>query len=216
MTYLYFRVASLLNVALSIMITFMLMLKFDDNRVADFLTAPEICDGFCLLGIRPGTTTLGEALSYLETHAWVESVELSAPGTGYGQIRWLWSGQQPDLIDDTNLGRITFYWVEDELNAPAFSDVKIQTIAIYTDLRMALLQNRYGPPDSGLATIRLDGNSIGYSAAYHVRGSTISLSTILPCPVNLMSYWNAVTKITVSMGQGTSQYVPPVEMVKMC
>jgi hypothetical protein len=80
---------------------------------------------------------------------------------------------------------------------------------------MPVLQDRLGLPDSGAALIRLDG-SLGYAAAYAVQGSTISLSTSMPCPVNLMSYWNTATKITMSIGQGTSEYVPPTAMVKIC
>lgn len=209
------RTVFLLNILVSLAIIIVLVVPYTDSQLRAFVTDPQNCAGECLLGIRPGTTTVSEAVEYLQTNAWVESAQLSAPGTGYGQIRWLWSGQQPTLIDESYPGRITFYWDEEEINAPPLEEARVETISIATRIRMFTLQEWYGAPDSGIAGIRPDG-WLGYSAAYHKRGTTVSMSSTIPCPVNLMSYWGVWAKLSISIGQGTSTYVPPTEMVKIC
>ena len=80
---------------------------------------------------------------------------------------------------------------------------------------MDTLQAWFGKPYSGTANFRPDQN-LGYSATYRAYGSTLQLSTIMPCPIDLLSYWNARTTMTLSVDHGTSQYVAPGEMVKMC
>ncbi len=215
MVHLFLRLASLLIVLLSFTLVVVRVIPYDDNQLHAFLTLAENCDGQCLMNIHPGTTTLSEAMEQLQSNTWVEKTDLSASGAGYGQIRWQWSGQQPALIDASHPGRVTFYWDEEEQNGPTLDDTLIQTISIYTFIRMYSLQEWFGKPDSGTATIRPDGG-LGYSAAYHAGGSTIVLSAVMPCPTNLMSYWNAWTRLSINVGRGTSTYVLPVEMVKLC
>jgi len=215
MTRFCFRTALRLMALFSIAVATILAVPYRDSQLQTFVTAPDICEGECLLGIHAGFTTVGEAMAYLQAHSWVERTQLSAAGAGFGQIRWWWSGRQPDFIDDRHPGRITFYWDNEENGGQKLDDTKVETIAIYTRIRMPSLQKQFGAPDSGTAVIRLDG-SLGYSAAYPVRGGTLSLSTVLSCPASLLSYWNAGTKVTLSIGYGTSQYVPPAEMVKIC
>jgi hypothetical protein len=209
------RTSFYLTVPLVLVVAVVMLIPYDDSRPISFIAAAENCTGTCILGINPGTTRVGEALEHLQSHAWVADVELHAPGTGYGQISWLWSGQQPELIDDSHPGRMTFYWDENEINSPDLHGSLVETISIYTRIRMAHLQSWFGTPDSGTASVRPDGQ-LGYSAAYHRPGSTTSLSTFMPCPVNLMSYWNAHTRIAISIGHGTSDYVSPPDMVRIC
>jgi hypothetical protein len=215
MGYSILRIAAWLTGLFSFTIVIARFIPYDEGQIHAFISAPENCGGECLFGIRPGTTTLGETLDFLYAHPWVESVQLTAPGNGYGQIRWEWNGKQPTAIDGNRAGRITFYWDREEQNAPEMNDTLIQTIAIHTRLRMFSLQQWFGKPSTGTASIRLDG-SLGYSAAYQVQGRTIVLTTILPCPISLMNFWNAQTQISMSIGRGTSTFVPPVEMVKLC
>lgn len=188
---------------------------YDESQLQAFMTSPDNCTGPCLLGIRPGKMTVKAALKILEAHPWVQSTQLSAPGNGYGQIRWQWSGAQPKLIDDTYPGRITFYWDEAESGGHSLRDSKIETIAVQTNIRMYSLQAWYGRPNTGTAGFRFD-KTMGYSAGYHFLGTTIILSSTMLCPVSLLTYWNARTVITVSIGWGTSTFVPPTDMVKMC
>jgi hypothetical protein len=215
MVHLFLRIVFPLVILLSLAVAFILAAPYDDSELRAFMTTSENCGGECLLGIRPGRTTVGEAMRQLRVHIWVEDAELSASGGGYGQILWLWSGLQPAVIDDSHPGRITFYWDAGEANAPELNDTRIQTISIYTEIRMFSLQDWLGTPDSGSANIRPDGG-LGYSAAYPVRGGTVSLSTTMPCPTSLMTYWDAWTRLSLSIGRGSSSYVSPLEMVNLC
>jgi hypothetical protein len=209
------RIAFALITMLSLAVVALLAAPYDDSQLRAFVTAPENCGGDCLLGLRPGATTLGEAMQQLQTHTWVESTQLSASGAGYGQILWRWSGRQPESIDTSHPGRVTFYWDEDENNGLELNDIPILTISVYTQLRMYSLQDWFGTPDSGNASFRPDGE-LSYSAAYPIRGGSLVLSTTMPCPTSLMSYWNAWTKLSMSIGRGTSDYVSPLDMVHLC
>ncbi len=187
----------------------------DDTVLSSFITGPDNCSGNCLLGLLPGKTTVSEALDQLGQHPWVTATHMAANGQGYGQIRWEWSGQQPGFIDDSYLGRITFYWDDEAPSAPTLSDTVIQTIAITTLVPMDRFVKWYGQPDFGTAAFRPD-MELGYSAAYSISAATLMLTTILPCPVNLLTYWQAPTKIMLSIGHGTSVYVPPAQMTRAC
>jgi hypothetical protein len=209
------KLASLLSGLLTLFMIVVFTISYDESQLQAFMTASENCTGPCLLGIRPSKVTVNDTMQILESHPWVESARLSASGNGYGQIRWQWSGQQPAMIDASYAGRITFYWETDDPNPPSLDNTIIQTISIQTYLRMYSLQDWYGMPNSGTTNLRAD-MVLGYSAGYHNPGTTISVSSIMPCPVNFLSYWNTRTLITVSIGWGTSIYTPPFEMVKLC
>jgi hypothetical protein len=204
-----------LIVVFSLTVSANLALPFEDHQPAILLTEAENCLGACLMGIRPGTTTLGQAMASLQNHDWVDSVQLSASGAGYGQIRWIWSGRQPDVIDASRLGRITFFWDQGESGERELTDTVIETVSMYTRVKMPSLQSWFGSPDAGAANFYHDGG-LAYTIAYHIPGGTLSLWSGIPCPVNLMSYWNAPTRITMSIGRSNSKYIEPSEMVKIC
>ncbi len=215
MIHLLLKPALVLTALLGLAITVIHAVPYDDGQARAFLTAPENCTGSCLLGIRPGTTTVRQALAHLRMHRWVGSAQLDAAGAGYGQITWLWSGQQPDLIDDTHPGRITFYWDRDENHRRSLDDAIIETVSIYTRIQMYGLQTWLGPPDTGMAAFRPEGD-VGYSAVYNTAHGVTGLWAALPCPVDLRTYWEAQARITMSVGRGSSDYVPPVQMTRMC
>jgi hypothetical protein len=191
------------------------MMPHDDNQLVAFMTAPENCGGTCLLGIRPGTTTLREATSHLSQLTWVTDIRENAPGNGYAQLTWAWSGNQPDIINADRRGRITFYWDDEDLSAPPLSDTVLETITIYTHIRVYTLHNWLGEANSGTATVRPDG-MISYSIAYNTANGMVNLATELSCPVDLLTYWNAQTRLTISVGRGTSAYVSLADMMKLC
>jgi hypothetical protein len=47
---------------------------YDDSDLRTFLTPPEGCPAPCFMGIRPGVTTVDEAVTILEGQEWVQSV----------------------------------------------------------------------------------------------------------------------------------------------
>jgi hypothetical protein len=69
----------------------------------------------------------------LQSNRWVSDVQQNAAGNGYAQISWGWSGQQPAIIDTTRQGRLTFYWVDE--NVIQLDDAVVETVTLYTNMR---------------------------------------------------------------------------------
>lgn len=103
------RVYVLLVLVLVLAITLVIAIPYDDSEIQAFMMASENCGGTCLLGIQIGTTTVSETMNRLHQHSWVGEVRQIAPGNGYGQITWTWSGQQPSIVNVSRDGRATFY-----------------------------------------------------------------------------------------------------------
>ena len=177
------------------------------------MNAGENCGGSCLLGIQPGITRVGDAMRWLQSNVWVGDVEQSAPGNGYAQIIWGWSGQQPASIDDSRQGRITFFW--DDENVIPLDDAVIETITVYTRMRHFSLQNVLGKSDGGSATFRPDGK-LGYSVLYDIQGGMLNFTSNWLVPSTLMVYWNAPTRITLSIGRSHTGYVRPAQLAGVC
>lgn len=208
--------AILLTLALTLPIALVRALPADDHTLHEFLTPAEDCAALCLLGIRPGVTTVGEALEQLRAHDWVAKAELNATGRGYGDIKWQWSGRQPGMIDDSRPGRVTFYWEEHETSdSRQLVDMPVELLSIHTRIRMYQAQTWLGQPDTGFADYT-PGDDLGYSAAYNNAYGMVELSTVMPCPANLLNFWNARAKITLSKWRGSGQYVPPQDIIRWC
>ena len=180
-----------------------------------FEPAQEDCASTCFIGIRPGVTTVQEALVILRDHEWIASPRLNASGRGYGDIRWDWSGLQPAWIDTAYPNRATFYWDQEDPIILNPEQSVIETLSLYTSIRMYNAQTWLGEPDSGTVSYH-DDDTIGYAAAYHRVSSMIGISTQIPCPATLLSYWDARVKIMISIGRGSSQYVPPRDVINLC
>lgn len=204
-------VAALLTVAVGMIRAW----PVDNSDLSDFLLGTDDCPALCFLGIYPGRTTVEQALDQLRTHEWVGSAQLNASGRGYGDIRWQWSGQQSAFIDTTRPARITFYWDDEDPDGPRLNDSIIETLTIYTDIRMYRLQAWFGLPDNGTSAFRNDEN-LGYAATYNVDYGMVDISTVMTCPAQLLSYWEARARITLSIGRSSSPFVPPNDATRMC
>jgi hypothetical protein len=80
---------------------------------------------------------------------------------------------------------------------------------------MYSLQNWLGETKSGDANIRPDG-SLGYRVSYDITGGMINLTAEMSCPVSMFTYWHAQTRITMTIGRGTSPYVDLRNLVDKC
>ncbi len=205
-----------LTALLALSVVLMRAQPAEDYSVHQFLTPDEACSALCLLGMRPGVTTVGQAMSQLRAHVWVSSALMNATGRGYADIEWQWSGQQPDTIDASRPGRITFYWDRDEEDGRrSLTDMPIETVSIHTRIRIYQAEAWFGPPDTGTTAYRPD-QDLGYSAVYNNIYGMVDLSTVMPCPANLLTYWDARTRITLSSWRGLGTYIAPHDAVKMC
>jgi len=89
------RLALLLTLLFTACIGLIRAQPYDDSELRAFLTPPEGCPVPCFMGIRPGVTTVHEAVAILEAHEWVE--EISFPGSD--SIVWRWNDLAPDMLD---------------------------------------------------------------------------------------------------------------------
>ena len=192
-------------------------MPYNDHDLSTFLSFSSAteCPPPCFFGIRPGVTRADDALKILQQHDWISDARMNASGRGYGDIRWAWSGAQPSLIDTTRPMRMTFYWDREDPNTARPEDSVIETISFYTHVRIYDAQSWYGDPDAGAASVNIN-DLIGYMAAYNGRASMFHLSTALPCPMNLLTFWEARTKITMSIGHLSGQQVPLSALIKTC
>lgn len=209
-------IATVMLITLSLLfLTIGVALNQHHNPADMLMTAPLNCEGVCLLGIRPGQSTVLETMLHLRNHQWVSDVSQNAPGNGFAQINWGWSGKQPEAIDESRRGRITFYWNDEDASGLSLNDMIIETVTIYTRVRMYTFQQWFGETTIGNVNNRLDG-TLGYIVYYDARGGIISLTTELICPVSIISYWNATTRLTVSIGNSGDAYIRPSEMIRLC
>jgi hypothetical protein len=96
------RVILLLTFLFTACIGFIHARPFDSPLRAVFADG---CPMPCFMGIRPGVTTVDEAVALLSAHEWVGEIEISIglnqlPNT----VLWTWSGRQPGFIQDTIYG----------------------------------------------------------------------------------------------------------------
>ena len=191
------------------------ILHDDYNQAEVLMAAPENCIDLCLLGIRPGKTNVRDSMNQLQNHQWVTDIIQDAPGNGYAQISWAWSGEQPSVIDMGRRGRITFYYRNENPSDTPLNDVIIQTVTIYTRIPIYAFQDWFGETSTGNVNNSIDGK-LGYTVYYKASGGIINLSTEMTCPVTMVSYWTALTRMTVSIGNSNDIYVSPSDMIRLC
>ncbi len=75
---------------------------YDDRDLRELLL-PEGCPAPCFMGIRPGVTTVDDAVMLLEANEWVTHEFTYDLGSVYS---WSWSGRQPAIIDASERFRI--------------------------------------------------------------------------------------------------------------
>jgi hypothetical protein len=150
---------------------------YDDGQLRAFLLPPEDCPIPCFMGIRPGVTTVDEAVAILETHQWVESLHVleATDGRGVYAIAAEWSSIPRDLIDNSeNL----WMGVEDEI---------IQRIVVYTRIPLGDIVLSLGSPQFG--GIYDDGVVAAYFGTY--LDLSASFSGGQSCPIR--SIWRLQT-----------------------
>ncbi len=82
---------------------------YDDSELRAFLTPPEGCPAPCFMGIRPGVTTVEEAITILENSAQIskiEKTEFNDQGYAYLTINWN-ERLSPVISNDMILVRLT-------------------------------------------------------------------------------------------------------------
>jgi hypothetical protein len=152
---------------------------YDESALRAFLAAPEGCPRPCFIGIRPGTTTVEEALSILDSHSWIAGVTRyeATDGRGVTALTATWSSVQSAFVDDSEE-----LWLGVDGNI-------VQAIFIPTRVPLAHIWLLYGPPEHGSvienAIPETSLPSAGYSAVYFEQDMVFMSSAF--CPVE--SVW---------------------------
>lgn len=152
--------------------------------LAELTTPPEDCEAPCWHGIRPGLTTLDEAVALLEAQSDVESVRVSA-----GKISWWWTGEQNPIYDANGRafdGRIETVFVEGE--------TRVSSIVLNTTKPLGDYATALGDPDNiTLYTVHPENNSQREGIVYvaHYEQFELSVFNLLTCPMSVDDFWHS-------------------------
>jgi hypothetical protein len=123
----------------------------DDSDLRAFLTPPDNCPAPCFMGIRPGLTTVDEAMTILYEHPWVDTVIRLAE---FDRLIVTWAAGSHALVDTDLLGRLRY------------SNGIIQDISVQTCVPLGHLWMAYGPPARVVRSATSDNRPPG--AAYRL------------------------------------------------
>jgi hypothetical protein len=146
---------------------------YDASDLRD-LIMPKSCPMPCFMGIRPGVTTVDEAVAILEESEWVDAVDT----TNLSHIMWTWSSLQPDVIAAESKGVIE-----------AFGDKGIREIRIQTTLPIGFMYLGLGEPRATDSFPLAFSSDVGVIGLYLDR--SIEVSATLSCPVTRKKFWDA-------------------------
>ncbi len=78
---------------------------YDDRDLRAFLAPSADCLAPCFMGIRPGVTTIEEAMLILQGSPWVSD---RIESREFSRIIIVWEGSESSLIDTASSGRLSF------------------------------------------------------------------------------------------------------------
>ncbi len=214
-----FRLPLLLRLAVSLTFIFLLPLLVivvwptDNGNLQAFLQMSPDCSGPCFMGIRPGVTLGAEAFAVLENHEWVTNIQLETYTVSptYGKVTWDWTAAAPEFVDHTQPGALNLMR---QGIANDFASTLVESIAIPTTARLHLAEQVLGEPDARSVGIRAGG--LTYGVAYAGDSAKTILATELPCPANMLTYWEGRATLYLTIWTGPDHYVQPQTVVGMC
>jgi hypothetical protein len=163
-----------------------------------FLAEVRRCDSPCLMGIRPGVTTMQEAMALLEAHEWVGEIALPAENA-FSWVQWSWSGAQPRVIDSRQPGSLSMGYI---LDVEAQQDlVLVMNVRIRLHTRPAHLHLLLGDTVNGEALRLPTLEKVNYRLYYpDTRTQTVLvLSSMVMCPARLDAYWRTPTELALGV-----------------
>lgn len=151
---------------------------YDSRMIASFLKTGTDCMIPCWEGIRPGTTTVTEALSILQSHPWITDVR----GMGR-QISWAWTGAQPAFIDSATRGSLSTFW-------DRVTSIKFATHLKSGDVLLS------GEQPNAVAYIPLSGTHFITHIALYDQFMVYALMT---CPLTTRAIWQQPADIIIDV-----------------
>ncbi len=167
---------TLITLLFAVCISLIQAQPYNSSELATTLLGDSACPQPCWHNIRPGHTTLDEALTLLAADSWVGQI------TRQGQrIEWSWTGQQPALVNASQPGWLT-------VDNQAVSAINIPTTVSMGDLYF-LLGTPYWKSthrSRSIAHVRLS-----YPREY------LALTIVTQCPTTRSIFWLTRPDITL-------------------
>lgn len=137
------RLIFIMGVCLSLIFTAALLLiraqPYNDSELRTFLSPSEDCSAPCFMGIRPGVTTVGDAVAILKSNQWVEAILIAAPDPGASQlITWRWRKDAPLFVQSSKLRNGGTLYVQQGI---------VQNINVMTGISVGTAWLRWGAPE---------------------------------------------------------------------
>lgn len=175
--------------------------EYDDSDLRAIFS-PTDCTAPCFLGIRPNVTRADDALTLLESHPWVESVNVIRSSV-IQRLTWRWNGSQPAFLSSA-----------DPIADAGSLDVErgvVTAITVASQIRMGDVWLVYGKPDTGMSNLRYQlrlvagGRStdvalISQIVAY--ADAHFEVTTLSRCPLSGVYYWSTPVEIFWRMPTG--------------
>lgn len=169
----YLRVMPLLSVIIAAVLMLTRTQPLPDDTLRPLLM-PEDCAAPCFMGIRPGITTIDEAVGILKASGWTADIRMQPSAS-----RWIvveWNANAPAWLRPPNVYNET---------SMAMLDSRIDEIHVITDLRLADAELLFGRPNAtfistfnGMTGDSHDFPMLNYSAAYLNRSMLVAVSNM--------------------------------------
>ncbi len=141
---------------------------YDDHELRQLLL-PEGCPAPCFMGIRPGITTMDEALVLLEKSGWITKTDIQSFSNNIGVIYFNWNNQTPKWIIGNMQGELM-------LTDKIVTTISIRTIFSLGETRILLGLPDMEAVDTSLVDATNNKRIISYYARYDKIGSLIAAS----------------------------------------
>lgn len=179
----------LILLALLIFIAALLFIRaqpYDDHELRDLLL-PANCPAPCFMGIRPGVTTMDDAIKILESSGWVEPHKNDFDNW----ISFKWNGHQPDLMMDNDGISLSFSLHPATVTQISF---QLQENVSVGDLYLALgMPSSYSFPSGRL--LNSGNRRLSLILSHQYEQTLINLTTFTNCPVKLSQLLNQPVKL---------------------
>ncbi len=178
------RIALLTTVFLVLMVTLIRAQPRDDNALRAFLAPPETCPLPCWQGVRPGVTSLEQAMALMREHPWVGEMNFAQR---IDALYWRWNDDQPAFVDRDRRGFLSVR-----------ADGIISNVMLYTEIPVGDLILLLGQPDA-IYSFANNDLIIVYEQ------ESLEVFTRHECPFNVERFWS--TPASVRWTASTHSYL---------
>ena len=166
---------------------------YDVHELRELLL-PVGCPAPCFMGIRPGMTTVDEAIGILKEHKWVEQVTV-----GEHAVVWLWNGVQPEFLYNALFGTAGPFG-----GVLLISGETVRSVTLYSQFLPGDLYLALGQPNPINNVSVTSGDYVHLTAPYE--SSVFTAATLIRCSVGGAAYWRSSENIIQSVTRTESAW----------